>query len=280
MPLKNIVVFVDPSRAGAARARYAVKLAHRHGAHLIGIFIAPTGWHIDPAESYVRGHDAIRRLIERHREEEVAASETAGQTFRLATEREGISFEFRIIRESDAAEHTQLHSLHADLVIVGHPWPGGLPSDWSAETLLLETGVPALVLPDNWKSETVAEHVLLAWNASREARRAITDSLPLLIAARSVSVIVVDPEKNSRHGEEPGADVGLYLSRHGVTVTVEQIRSNGSRVASVILNHAKQNDFDLIVLGAYSHSRSREVIFGGVTQSLLNRGHIPILFAH
>lgn len=277
MPLKNIAVFVDLSQAGVVRARYAVELALRHGGHLIGIFVAPSGWH-DPTESYVRGHEAIRRLIDDHNAKEAAASKAASQSFNAATAREDISFEFRIIRESDA-DDAKLHSLHADLVIASHPGPGGLPDNWSAESLLLATGVPFLILPDGWRAGTVAERVLLAWNASREARRAISDSLPLL-TARSVSVIIVDPAKNLRHGEEPGADVATYLSRHGANVTVEQIESNASPIADVILNHARRNNIDLIVLGAYSHSRFREIIFGGVTRSLLRDAAVPLLIAH
>ena len=279
MPLKNIAVFVDLTQTGVVRARYAVELALRHGGHLIGIFVAPSGWHIDPAESYVRGREAIRRLIDDHNAKEAAASKAASQSFNAATAREDISFEFRIVRENDA-DDAKLHSLHADLVIASHPGPGGLPDNWSAESLLLATGVPFLILPDGWSAGTVAERVLVAWNASREARRAISDSLPLLTAARSVSVIIVDPAKNLRHGEEPGADIATYLSRHGAKVTVEQIDSNGAPVADVILSYASRNNIDLIVLGAYSHSRIREIVFGGVTQSLLRDAAVPLLIAH
>lgn len=279
MAIKNIAVFVEPSRAGAARARYAVELALRHGSHLIGIFVAPSGWHGDPAESFVRGSEAIQRLIERHKAAEIAISSTASQSFDAAIRRAEISFEFRIIREIDA-DDVKLHSLHADLVIVGDPRPGGLPDNWSAETLLLATGVPFLILPDGWKAGTIAERVLVAWNASREARRAVWDSLSLLTTAQSVSVVIVDPQKNPRHGDEPGADVATYLSRHDVRVTVEQMDSNGSAVADVISDYADRNKIDLIVLGAYSHARSREIIFGGVTRSLLKSATIPILIAH
>ena len=278
MPLKNIAVFVDLTETGVVRTRYAVELALRHGGHLIGIFVAPSGWH-DSTESYVRGSEAIRRLIDDHNAREAAAFKAASQSFNAATAREDISFEFRIIRESDA-DDAKLHSLHADLVIASYPGPGGLPNNWSAESLLLATGVPFLVLPNGWRTGTVAEHVLVAWNASREARRAISDSLPLLATAHSVSVIIVNPAKNLRHGEEPGADIATYLSRHGARVTVEQIESNGLPVADVILNYASRNNIDLIVLGAYSHSQLREIVFGGVTRSLLRDTVVPLLIAH
>ncbi len=278
MGLKNIVVFVEPSNAGATRARYAVELARRHGAHLIGIFVASSDGPI-PANAYVRGRDAMRRLIELHDANAIETTNVASRNFNTATKSADITYEFRIIREIES-DDTKLHCLHADLVIVGHPRPGGLPLNSSAEGLLLATGIPFLIVPDGWPSGAVAQRVLLAWNASREARRAITDSLPLLSAAQSVSIVVIDSAKNRLHGENPGADVAVYLSRHGAHVTTEQIDSNGSPIADVILQHAVHGGFDLIVLGAYSHARVREAVFGGVTRSLLKLATIPMLIAH
>jgi nucleotide-binding universal stress UspA family protein len=121
---------------------------------------------------------------------------------------------------------------------------------------------------------------VVAWNASREARRAIADALPLLVTAKSVTVLLVDPKKNARHGEEPGADIAHYLSRHGARVAVEQVVSNGAPVAGVILDRARQHAADLIVIGAYSHARVAQMVLGGVTRSLLREATLPLLIAH
>jgi nucleotide-binding universal stress UspA family protein len=280
MSLKTVVVFVDFSPSGEARTRYAVKLCLRHGAHLVGVYVTPSGSNGNHAGSYVRGEQAIRDLIERNRTAEAAASNAAHQGFQAVTQREDIGFDFRVIRESDADEQVKFHSLHADLIIVGHPRPGGLPINWSPEDMLLDSGVPLLIVPTEWKQVAVAERILLGWNASREARRAITDSLPLLTTAESVSVVSVDAERNPRHGEVPGADVAHYLSRHGVNVIVEHAKSEGHSVAEVLQMTAERNKIDLIVIGAYSHSRSRETIFGGVTRAMLAHVKIPLLIAH
>lgn len=280
MPLKNIAVFVDVSRASLVRATYAISLALRYHAHLVGIFVVPLGWTHDPSASFIRGRDAIRALIERQRTQEVKATATASERFEGAAGREGISFEFRMIRATDTSDDALFHSLHADLVLVGHPKPGGLPDDWSAESMLLATGVPVLIVPNSWNAGTIAENILVAWNASREARRAIADAIPLLLRARTVSIIVVDAHMNARHGQEPGADIALYLSRHGISVTVEQVRSDGRSIARAITDHALTVGADLLVLGAYSHSRSREALFGGVTRSLLQTAAIPLFIAH
>jgi nucleotide-binding universal stress UspA family protein len=122
--------------------------------------------------------------------------------------------------------------------------------------------------------------VLLAWNASREARRAISDALPILIAAQSVAVVVVDLAEIVSHGEEPGADIAHFLSRHGVIAYVEQLSSSEASVAETIFNFATRDKVDLSVLGAYSHSQTREMLFGGVTRSLLNSVTISTLIAH
>lgn len=278
MPLKTILVFVDFSPAGQARTRYAVNLSLRHGAHLVGVYVAPSGWRGDHASCYARGQDAIRQVIERHKAEEATASDSALQSFKAVTESQHINFDFRIIREGDANEDAKLHSLHADLIIAGFPGPGGLPDNWSAEDMLLATGVPLLIVPETWNSSAIGEHIVLGWNASRQARRAIADSLSLLTAAQSVSVVVVDGDDG--HSETRGADIAQYLSRHGARVDVEHVQSAGHSVAETLQTAAKRHNSDLLVVGAYSHSRPRQTLFGGVTRSLLSNVTVPLLIAH
>lgn len=156
---------------------------------LVGIFVTPSEW---PHASYLRGHDAIAQMIEEQRAKEARTVASASGRFESVAEQEGISFEFRTIRPSDIADDALFHSLHADIVTVGHPKPGGLPEYQSAESMLLATGVPVRIVPDRWNAGTIAENILVAWNATREARRAITDAMPLLQKARTVSVIVVN----------------------------------------------------------------------------------------
>ncbi len=279
MSFKSIAVFVDSTPAGEARATYAAKMAFLHGAHLIGIFVVPSIFGGSPAESFVQGRLAVRQVIAGHQVKEAAAIDAAKRSFSVVCTREDIGFEFRFVYQDDFHDSAALNSLHTDLVIAGGPRRGGLPGDWSAEALLLATGVPLLLLPELW-SGAAAEHVVVAWNASREARRAISDALPFLTGAQSVTVLVVDPQKNPRHGEEPGADVARYLVRHGAKVVVEQVQSAGEPIARVILAYAERHDSDLIVVGAYSHPRTAEMIFGGVTRSLLRDAAVPLLIAH
>jgi len=232
-----------------------------------------------PAESFVQGRQAVRQVIAGHQAREAEAIAVAKQSLSGVCSREDVSFEFRFLHQGDFTDNAALNSLHTDLVIAGGRRGGGLPIEWSAESLLLATGVPFLLLPESCP-ESAAEHVVVAWNASREARRAITDALPFLVEAMSVTILVVDADKNPRHGEEPGADVARYLSRHGAKVGVEQLASHGEPVAKVILDYSKRHAADLIVVGAYRHPRTTEMVFGGVTKSLLRDATVPLLIAH
>jgi nucleotide-binding universal stress UspA family protein len=281
MPFKSIAVFIGTSPSAEARVAFAARLACRHGAHLIGLYAVPSLMSGTAAESFVLGHTAVHEVIAQHRAREDEAIRLAKQSLSAICGRQGASFEFRPLVQAEFGDDLVLNSLHADLIIAGgHPGNGGLPNGWSAERLLLATGVPCILLPDSWNGSAAAEHVVVAWNASREARRAIADALPLLLTAKSVTVLLVDPEKNSRHGEEPGADIAHYLSRHGAKVAVEQVASNGAPVASVILDRAKQHAAGLVVIGAYSHARAAQMVLGGVTRSLLREAALPLLIAH
>lgn len=280
MSLRSLVVFVDPTAVCEARISYAARLAVQHGAHLIGAFVKPNAWQNDRSNAFIQGGGAIREMLERQGLAERKALSDASQRFETLAGREGPSFEFRVIRDDEVGDLARLHCMHTDLVVVGHPAPGGLPSSWSPERMLLSSGVPHLIVPQDWRDAPAATNVLLAWNASREARRAITDSMPILVAAASVAVVVVDAEKNPMHGHEPGANIAHFLSRHGVTARVEQLQSRGEPIAEVIRRYAAEDQSDLIVLGAYSHSPKRELLFGGVTRTLLSKVTIPTLIAH
>ena len=121
--------------------------------------------------------------------------------------------------------------------------------------------------------------MLVAWSASREAARALTDALPLLKRAENVEVVAFQPHK-ADHGEQPGADIGLFLARHGVKVTASEQHGGEVDVGAQILSRAADLDVDLIVMGAYGHSRIRELVLGGATRTLLESMTAPTLMSH
>jgi nucleotide-binding universal stress UspA family protein len=275
---KTLTVFLDASPAGARRAAHAVALARRWGAHLVGVHIIQSNAPPHPWDCYAVGEKAIGQVIELGRKlhaDGEAAAKVLAEQFKALCSKMNVAGEFRVIDEAEPAREAILHSLHSDLVVVGHPEPHGLP-DGMAQEGLLASGAPLLVIPNEWRGDAIGDHVLVAWNASREARRAVSDAMSLLTAAKSVTVLVIDGAERRSHGQEPGVDLALQLARHGVHVDVVGKKSNGSPIAELILAGAAEAGADLLVFGAYSHARSRELVFGGATRTLLERMPLPV----
>jgi nucleotide-binding universal stress UspA family protein len=182
------------------------------------------------------------------------------------------------------AQEVAVHGRYADLIILGQLDPD---DPWSPllhprpEEVALMAGRPILVVPYAGAFERVGQRVLVGWDASREATRAVSDAMPLLTAAASVTVITVDAEQSGDgHGEIPGADIALHLARHGVVAKVERTTSAGIGVGNALLSWASDMEADLLVMGAYGHSRVRELLLGGATRTVLASATSPVLMAH
>ena len=279
MTLKNIGVFVDATPEGEKRVDFAAALAHQCGAHLAGIHVVSAGRPEHRSDYYVVG-TAIRASRASEKAADDAVTAIVRRRFEEISAKRDLSAEFRVIRRGRPDEDLTLNSLHSDLVVIGQRELQELKGYASPEKLLLSSGAPILIIPSGWKSESIGNKILVGWNASREARRAVADALPFLVAASSVTLLVVDSERRAgRHGEDPGADIALYLARHGARVEVEQVLSQGAPVADIILSYAAEHGVDLIVIGAYSHARPVEMMFGGVTRTLLKEAPVPILMS-
>jgi nucleotide-binding universal stress UspA family protein len=149
------------------------------------------------------------------------------------------------------------------------------------ENLLIYSGRPVLVVPYIGTGERIGRTVTVAWDAGREAARAVADAMPLLERAEKVHVLVVDPRPSADgHGEEPGADLALHLARHGVKAEVNRTEANDIGTGDVILSWLSDADSDLLVMGAYAHSRLRELVLGGVTRRILDGMTVPVLMSH
>jgi nucleotide-binding universal stress UspA family protein len=280
MTLKNIGAFVDATPEGEKRIDYAAALAHQCGAHLAGIHVVSAVRPEYRSDYYVIGEKAIRAMLAERKATDEAATSNVRRRFEAISAKRDLSAEFRVIRRGGPDKDLTLSSLHSDLVVIGQRELQELNGYASPRKLLLSSGAPIQVIPSGWKSESIGNNILVGWNASREARHAIADALPFLVAASSVTLLVVDSdERGGRHGEEPGADIALYLARHGARVEVEQVSSQGFPVADIILSHAANHGVDLIVIGAYSHARSIETLFGGVTRTVLKHAAVPVLMS-
>lgn len=282
MPIepKAVTVFLDQSPSGWKRAAHAVTLAQRWDAHLIGVACGSMTLH--PSTAFARGESAIKQVIVDERELEAtveAASALIGRHFRALCAKANVPGEFLVIRGGESAEQTILCALDSDLIVVGHPAPHGLPEDISPEHVLLASGVPLLIVPNAWRGETIGNRPLIGWNGTRQARRAVSDAMAFLVAAESVTVLVVDHGGHHPRDEQPGSDIARHLVWHGAHAEVAQVASRGLPIAQVILGYARRIGSDLLVVGAYSHARLRELLFGGTTRTLLARMPVPVLIS-
>jgi len=280
MDYKTIVVHLDRDTRRAERLELAFSLAEEFGAHLIGLF-ALSAEHI-PSAAMAEARAKIIEVQKRSRAEAAREAETA---FRSAIPRHvGSRAEWRM-SEADALGAMCTSARYADLLVAGQRdrhansdtgiRPGFL------DELVLSTGRPVLLVPYAGHFPSVGKNVLVAWNAKPEATRAVTDALPLLARADSVQVMAFEPEgSRSGHGEDPGADIALYLARHGVKATTSRQHCGGDEVGVQILSRAADLDADLIVMGAYGHSRVRELVLGGVTRTILDSMTVPVLMSH
>jgi nucleotide-binding universal stress UspA family protein len=276
MTYKTILVHLDSGKRCPARVELAIGLAKRFDAHLVGLH-ALTVVRLPRYAAVEAGPLAAEEP--RRRAAEYAAE--AEKVFRQAVDRGGMpGAEWRSSFD-DVLGAVTLHARYADLVLVGQPAAedGSGVDPGFADRLVLAAGRPVLVLPYAGKFDAVGKRVLLAWNASREATRATTDALPLLKAADQVIVSPVKPDR-AAHGESPGADIGLYLTRHGVRVEVAPIAGTDLDAGNALLSRAADFSSDLIVMGAYGHSRVSELILGGVTRTMFESMTVPVLMSH
>lgn len=167
-----------------------------------------------------------------------------------------------------------LHARYADLTIVGQASPG--TSDHVTETLM-RVGRPILAVPRHGRYPRIGQRVLVAWNASREATRAVFDSLPLLAGAANVTVMTMDAADEDR---VPGADIGLTLARHGIKVDVVHSTLGDIDAGNALLSRAADQGADLLVMGAFGHSPLREKVLGGATRHILDHMTVPVLLSH
>jgi nucleotide-binding universal stress UspA family protein len=170
----------------------------------------------------------------------------------------------------------------SDLVVLGLPYgPGrGHESEAIVEASMFDAGAPVLVMPDNVGFPTTIDRIVVAWNESREALSAVQKALPLLKAANTVNIAIIDPPTHSSTRSDPGGALSQMLARHGVHVEISVLAKTMPRVSDVIARHVQDLDADLTVMGAYGHSRFRESILGGATRNMLQMAKVPVFMAH
>ena len=279
MSYKTILVHLDGSERCAERISIAFRMAEGYRGHVVGLFAMASARL--PSSALAEGGPVV---IEAEARRRASIEQSAEKNFRDAMRNySSATAEWRSSPQ-DALAALRLSARYADVVIAGQP---NIHLDdraetpaWFAAELVLSAGRPVIFIPYVGEFRVVGRRVLIAWDGGREAARAVTDALPLLERASHVDVVAFDPERSPRHGEMPGADISLYLARHGVKVTLAQQSGSGIDVGAQLLSRAADAQTDLIVMGAYGHSRLRELVLGGVTRTLLETMTVPVLMSH
>lgn len=285
MSIKDVLVHLDSSARSGAVLDLAANLAEQHAAHLTAVHVVelptpamfygdPSGF-IDP-----RLIDDLMTTLREQGQKEATRLEAA---FRERVRRDGIADEWRLA-EGFTADTVALHARYADLAVIAQR----NPDDKSradvgdvAATTLLSSGRPVLVLPYVGNFPTVGRKVLVGWKSTRDASRAINDALPFLDQADEVTVLSINPEGGiDGDGDVPAADIALHLARHGVKASAAHTVAKEIPEGDALLNYADDIGADLIVAGGYGHSRARELLFGGVTRTLLATMTVPVFLSH
>ena len=282
MPYQTILVQLDNGERCAARVTFAAELAAAFHAHLVGLHTAPPP-DVPPIVEGVVGDSLLRAreaALERLRARAVVQFDAQIAALAGAS---AARAEFRAAGDHPVDAMLR-QGRYADLLVVGQserPQPDGVitPHDFP-ERVILGAGRPVLVVPVVGRDRFVLGSVLIAWDAGRSTLRAITDALPLLERAARVTLLSINPISRGGHGELPGADMALYLARHGVTVEVASVGSIDDDAGATILKHAVEFDSDLVVMGGYGHSRWLELARGGATRTVLEQMRLPVLFSH
>jgi nucleotide-binding universal stress UspA family protein len=281
MSYKDLLVGLDSDASARERIEIAAALAERFAAHLVGLYPLP----MPEAPRHFGYYDPalLNPFFEELRARARDAADKTREVFEHIASLHGVSAEWREIPEGADADPA-VHARYADLAILGQLDPDSGEPDMirpRPEQVTLASGRPILVVPYAGNFPNLGRRVVIGWNASREAARAVNDAMPLLTAAEIVSILTIDPREGPRaHGELPGADISLHLARHGVKAEIERAVSPDLPVGEALLSRAADLGADLLVMGAYGHSRARELLLGGATRSLLRSMTLPVLMSH
>ncbi len=276
---KTILVHVDETARSARRIDVAAHLANLYDAHLVGAAVTGLASYLLPGAGLDPGVSAIAFPIE---ELHAQADRALDRFDRRAAEQGVRSFERRRI-DDEAGTGLSLHARYCDLVVISQctldEFTPRLRTDFP-EYVILNCARPVLVLPSKGVTGEIGQRVTVAWNGSSNALHALTSAIPLLQRAQRVNLVVFEPVIDAdHHGDVPGADIALYLARHGIRLDVTTAHAGGD-AGEALLSFAADRGADLIVMGAYGHSRFSEILLGGASRTALLSSPIPLWMAH
>lgn len=279
MAFKSILTILSDAKSATSQLDAAVALARREDAHLdvlcIGVDRTQTGY-------YYAGATAILTQEAYEQAKEEAAAAEAAVRDRLGREDIRWGIDTAVSQIGALGGPVSMLARFADVVVLVKPYGknGGPAAEAILEAALFEGHAPVLVLPEGYSGADFGSRVVLAWNQSDESLRAARAAMPILKAAAAVDVTIIDPPTHGPERSDPGGMLSQLLARHGVHAEVSVLAKTLPRTSEVITRHARDINADLIVMGAYGHSRFREAILGGATRNMLETADIPVFMAH
>ena len=290
MAYKNILVHLDDHRDCEQRLQVALAIAKRDKSHLIGLF----GFELPSAP-------AQNLVADAYLEPAVSAERNEYMHARDAAFANAAQFEARFIKDINRAGLTGRwetcpgkpadvialvieQARYADLTILGQTDPAHPLFDRLAklpESVMLASGRPVLIVPCGARVDAVGTNVLVAWNATRESARAVGDAMPMLRSADAVTVVSVAAKYgDDGHDDQLAASLARHLALHDIRAEASDLVSSQIDPDDLILTQAEERGCNLIVMGGYGHSRTREMLLGGVTRGILQHMSVPVLMSH
>ena len=280
MSLGTILVCLNEVDRVDALLSVAANLAGQHDAHVIGLFVVPAmqiypevGFHL--TESMIEGQNKF--FAQR--------ADAVKKHFDAAMRSNGLNGEWRKIDSTSPliANCVVEQAREADLIIASQVDPegtNGVEIDF-AEQVVMQSGRPTLLVPIVGKYDTVGQRVVVGWNATREATRAVFDAVALLKNSKKVWLVWIDPQNQmDLLSELPGTEIATALARHQINAEAEGLPTDHLGAGEALLNRVSDHGADLLVMGAYGHSRMREFVFGGATRTILQQMTVPVLLSH
>ena len=279
MAFKSLLTVLTNTKSADASLGQIIALAESQDAHVealcLGVDRTQTGYYYAGAnatmlqETLTRAHTEAAEML-------AYANNTLEKSGVLWSSEEGVA------QIADVGRHVAHRARFCDLVVLSRPYgdTSGTEAEPIVEAALFEGHAPVLVVPDEHTPLAQPKSILVAWNESAEAMVAIRQALPFLKSADLVRIVVIDPPTHGPDRSDPGGMLSQMLARHGVQCEIDVLSKTMPRVSDLLNRHAADTDSDLIVMGAYGHSRFREAILGGATRNMLEQATVPVFMAH
>jgi nucleotide-binding universal stress UspA family protein len=275
--IKDIIVSLSTDGSTHTAGDYAISVGKQFNAHVAAFAFA-----FIPVVPQTPIMDAFgANFIDAQRSENRKAAQEVGARFEDGLRRAGVRGASLLLESgvAEAARHLAQLARRFDLAVIGQAEPQRPERLVLIERVLFDSGRPVIVVPYIQKDEVKLEQVMVCWDGSRAAARAMADAMPFLTRAKKVEVVTISGEA-PKSEEMEGADVGEHLARHDLKVEINRIVARDGDVANTILSHAADSGADFVVMGGYGHSRFREFVLGGATRGMLAAMTVPVLLSH